>query len=55
MKERWDVRREEERLRKKGNKRGERGKRRKRDTSGWEALKNTEVKNAALNAEGNST
>ena len=52
---RWDIRRAEARLRPHGIKRGVRGRRRPRATSGWEALTPTEVKIAALVARGDST
>ena len=55
MQARWDVRRAEARLRPHGIKRGVRGPRRPRATSGWEALTPTEVKIAALVARGDST
>jgi len=52
---RWDIRRAEGRLRPYGIKRGVRGRRGPRATSGWEALTPTEVKIAALVARGDST
>jgi DNA-binding CsgD family transcriptional regulator/tetratricopeptide (TPR) repeat protein len=52
---RWDVRRAEGRLRAHGIRRGVRGRRGPRATSGWEALTPTEVKIAALVARGDST
>jgi DNA-binding CsgD family transcriptional regulator len=55
MQARWDVRRAEARLRPHGIKRGVRGPRGPRSTSGWEALTPTEVKIAALVARGDST
>ena len=55
MQARWDVRRAEGRLRPHGIKRGVRGRRGPRATSGWEALTPTEVKIAALVARGDST
>ena len=55
MQARWDVRRAEGRLRPHGIKRGVRGRRGRRATSGWEALTPTEVKIAALVARGDST
>ena len=55
MQARWDVRRAEARLRPHGIKRGVRGRRGPRATSGWEALTPTEVKIAALVARGDST
>jgi DNA-binding CsgD family transcriptional regulator len=55
MQARWDVRRAEARLRPHGIKRGVRGPRGPRATSGWEALTPTEVKIAALVARGDST
>jgi DNA-binding CsgD family transcriptional regulator len=55
MQARWDVRRAEGRLRPHGIKRGVRGRRAPRATSGWAALTPTEVKIAALVARGDST
>ncbi len=55
MQARWDIRRAEGRLRPHGIKRGVRGRRGPRATSGWEALTPTEVKIAALVARGDST
>jgi len=55
MQARWDIRRAEGRLRQHGIKRGARGRRRPRATSGWAALTATEVKIAALVASGDST
>ena len=55
MQARWDARRAEGRLRPHGIKRGVRGRRPPRATSGWEALTPTEVKVAALVARGDST
>jgi DNA-binding CsgD family transcriptional regulator/tetratricopeptide (TPR) repeat protein len=55
MQARWDIRRAEGRLRPHGIKRGVRGRRKARATSGWEALTPTEVKIAALVAHGDST
>jgi DNA-binding CsgD family transcriptional regulator len=57
MQARWDIRRAEGRLRQHGVtiKRGTRGRRATRPTSGWEALTPTEVKIAALVARGDST
>ncbi len=52
---RWDIRRAEGRLRVYGVKRGVRGPRSQRASSGWEALTPTEVKIAALVARGDST
>jgi DNA-binding CsgD family transcriptional regulator/tetratricopeptide (TPR) repeat protein len=52
---RWDVRRAEGRLRPHGIRRGVRGRRAPRPTSGWAALTPTEVKIAALVARGDST
>jgi len=52
---RWDIRRAEGRLRPHGIKRGVRGRRPPRATSGWEALTPTEIKVAALVARGDST
>ena len=52
---RWDIRRADSRLSAYGIKRGVRGRRGPRATSGWEALTPTELKIAALVAEGNST
>jgi DNA-binding CsgD family transcriptional regulator len=55
MRARWDIRRAEGRLRPHGIRRGVRGRRPPRATSGWEALTPTEVKIAALVARGDST
>ena len=55
MQARWDIRRAEGRLRQHGIKRGVRGRRPPRPTSGWAALTPTEVKIAALVARGDST
>ena len=52
---RWDIRRAESRLRPHGIRRGTRGRREPRATSGWEALTPTEVEIAALLARGDST
>jgi DNA-binding CsgD family transcriptional regulator len=52
---RWDIRRAEARLRAYGIKRGVRGRRGARASSGWEALTPTEVNIAALVARGSST
>jgi len=52
---RWDIRRADTRLSVYGIKRGVRGRRGPRATSGWGALTPTELKIAALVAEGNST
>jgi DNA-binding CsgD family transcriptional regulator len=52
---RWDIRRADGRLRPYGIKRGIRGPRGPRPTSGWEALTPTEVKIAALIGAGEST
>jgi DNA-binding CsgD family transcriptional regulator len=52
---RWDTRRAEGRLRPYGIRRGVRGRRAARPTSGWAALTPTEVKIAALVARGDST
>lgn len=51
----WDTRRAESRLRAFGIRRGPRSRRSPRATSGWEALTPTEVKVAALVAQGGST
>jgi DNA-binding CsgD family transcriptional regulator len=51
----WDIRRAESRMRAYGIKRGPRGRRSPRATSGWAALTPTEVKVAALVARGDST
>jgi DNA-binding CsgD family transcriptional regulator/tetratricopeptide (TPR) repeat protein len=51
----WDIRRAEGRLRSYGIRRGVRGPRDRRATSGWEALTPTEIKIAALVAGGEST
>jgi DNA-binding CsgD family transcriptional regulator len=51
----WDIRRAESRLRPHGIRRGPRGRRGPRATSGWAALTPTEVKVAALVAKGAST
>jgi DNA-binding CsgD family transcriptional regulator/tetratricopeptide (TPR) repeat protein len=55
MQARWDIRRAEGRLRAYGIRRGVRGRRAPRATSGWEALTPTEVKIATLVAQGDST
>jgi DNA-binding CsgD family transcriptional regulator len=55
MQARWDVRRAEGRLRPHGIKRGVRGRRPPRPTTGWAALTPTEVNIAALVARGDST
>ena len=55
MSARWDIRRADSRLRPYGIRRGVRGPRRQRPTSGWAALTPTEVKIAALVARGDST
>jgi DNA-binding CsgD family transcriptional regulator len=55
MQARWDIRRAEGRLRQHGIRRGVRGGRGPRATSGWEALTATEVKIAASVASGDST
>jgi DNA-binding CsgD family transcriptional regulator/tetratricopeptide (TPR) repeat protein len=55
MQARWDTRRAEGRLRPYGIRRGVRGRRGPRATSGWEALTPTEIKIAALVARGDST
>jgi DNA-binding CsgD family transcriptional regulator/tetratricopeptide (TPR) repeat protein len=55
MQARWDIRRAEGRLRPHGIRRGVRGRRGARPTSGWAALTPTEVKIAALVARGDST
>ena len=52
---RWDIRRADSRLRPYGIRRGGRGPRGPRATSGWEALTPTELKIAALIARGDST
>jgi DNA-binding CsgD family transcriptional regulator len=52
---RWDIRRAESRLRSYGIRRGVRGPRPQRAAFGWEALTPTEMKIAALVAEGDST
>jgi DNA-binding CsgD family transcriptional regulator len=52
---RWDIRRAEGRLRRRGIRRGVRGRRGPRAFSGWESLTRTEVKIAALVARGDST
>ena len=52
---RWDIRRADSRLRPYGIRRGVRGPRSPRATSGWAALTPTEVKIAALVARGDST
>ncbi|HEY2265307.1 MAG TPA: AAA family ATPase [Streptosporangiaceae bacterium] len=52
---RWDIRRAESRLRVHGIRRGTRSRRGARATFGWEALTPTEVKIAALVAQGDST
>ena len=52
---RWDIRRADGRLRAHGIKRGVRGRRPPRATTGWDALTPTEVKVAALVARGDST
>jgi DNA-binding CsgD family transcriptional regulator len=51
----WDIRRADSRLRPYGIRRGVRGRRGPRATSGWEALTPTEVRIAALVAEGAAT
>jgi DNA-binding CsgD family transcriptional regulator len=51
----WDTRRADSRLRSYGIRRGGRGRRPQRATSGWEALTPTEVQVAALVARGDST
>jgi DNA-binding CsgD family transcriptional regulator len=51
----WDVRRAEGRLRRYGIRRGGRGPRGRRATSGWEALTPTEIKIAVLVGAGEST
>jgi DNA-binding CsgD family transcriptional regulator/tetratricopeptide (TPR) repeat protein len=51
----WDIRRADSRLRPHGIRRGVRGRRGPRATSGWEALTPTEVRIAAMVAEGAST
>jgi DNA-binding CsgD family transcriptional regulator len=51
----WDIRRADSRLRAYGIRRGVRGPRGPRDASGWAALTPTEVKIAALVAQGDST
>jgi len=55
MQARWDIRRAEARLRPHGIRRGVRGRRPPRPSSGWEALTPTEVKIAALIVRGDST
>ena len=55
MHARWDIRRAESRLRPYGIRRGVRGPREQRASSGWAALTPTEVKIAALVARGDST
>ena len=55
MNARWDIRRADSRLRAYGIRRGVRGPRGQRGTSGWGALTPTEVKIAALVARGDST
>jgi DNA-binding CsgD family transcriptional regulator len=52
---RWDIRRADSRLRAYGIRRGVRGPRGPRATSGWAALTPTELKIAALVARGDST
>jgi DNA-binding CsgD family transcriptional regulator len=52
---RWDIRRADGRLRPYGIRRGVRGRRGSRATSGWEALTPTEVKIAGMVARGRST
>ncbi len=52
---RWDIRRADSRLRPYGIRRGVRGPREQRASSGWAALTPTEVKIAALVARGDST
>jgi len=52
---RWDIRRADSRLRAYGIRRGVRGPRGPRATSGWQALTPTELKIAALIATGDST
>ncbi|MET8759952.1 AAA family ATPase [Lentzea sp. NPDC004782] len=51
----WDVRRVDRRLRTHGVRRGVRGKRGPRDLSGWQALTPTELRIAAMIADGQST
>jgi len=51
----WDIRRADSRLRSYGIRRGVRGPRVRRAASGWEALTPTEIRVAALIAEGGST
>jgi DNA-binding CsgD family transcriptional regulator len=51
----WDIRRAESRLRPHGIRRGPRGRRGPRASSGWAALTPTEAKVAALVAQGSST
>ena len=55
MNARWDIRRADSRLRAYGIRRGVRGPRGPRAASGWAALTPTEVKIAALVAQGDST
>jgi DNA-binding CsgD family transcriptional regulator len=55
MQAQWDIRRAEGRLRACGIRRGVRGRRSRRAATGWEALTSTEVKIAALIAQGDST
>jgi DNA-binding CsgD family transcriptional regulator len=55
MQAQWDIRRAEGRLRAHGIKRGLRGRRSRRPATGWAALTSTEVKIAALIAQGDST
>ena len=55
MQARWDIRRAESRLRARGIRRGPRGRRGPRATSGWAALTPTEAKVAGLVARGAST
>jgi DNA-binding CsgD family transcriptional regulator len=55
MQARWDIRRAESRLRAYGIRRAPRSRRGPRATSGWAALTPTEVKIAALVAQGDST
>jgi DNA-binding CsgD family transcriptional regulator len=55
MQAQWDIRRAEGRLRAHGIRRGARGPRSRRAATGWEALTSTEVKIAALIAQGEST
>jgi DNA-binding CsgD family transcriptional regulator len=55
MNARWDIRRAGSRLRPYGIRRGVRGPRGHRPTSGWASLTPTEVKIAALIARGDST